>query len=112
MLICYHGRNPHTIDQERVDIVVGIIADPHLRSVINCIKDEFKNVKQISRELKLSLSTTYRYIHELDKKNVLILSSKIQFGRKTFAYKSKIQKVILTFEGQTTDVRIYSNLRD
>lgn len=112
MLICYHGENPYIINQQRADLIIGVMADPRLRSIINCIKDEFKNVKQISSELKLSVSTTYRYIHELDRKNVLILSCKIQFGKKTFAYKSKIRKVVSTFEGQKIDVKIYTNLRD
>ena len=111
-LVCYHGENPHIINRERADMIVGIMADPNLRSIINCIKDEFKNVKQISQELKLPITTTYRHIHELDEKNVLILSSKIQFGKKTFEFKSKIQKVISTFQGQTIDIKIYTNLRD
>lgn len=111
-LVCYHGENPHMINQERADMIVGLMADPSLRSIINCIKDEFKNVKQISKELQLPLTTTYRHVHELDEKNVLILSSKIRLGKKTFAFKSKIRKVVSTFDGQTTDVRIYTNLRD
>ena len=111
-LVCYHGETPHIINQQRADIILGVIADPRLRSIINSIKHEFKNVKQISKELKLSVSTTYRYIHELKRKNILIISSNIQFGKKTFAYKSKIQKVISTFEGQKIDVKIYTNLRD
>lgn len=110
--MCYHGNNPHIINQERADMIVGVMADSNLRNVVSCIKDEFKNVKQISQDLKLSISSTYRYIHELDDKNILILSSKIQSGKKTFAYKSKIQKVISTFEGQTVDIKIYTNLRD
>ena len=112
MLVCYHGETPHIINQQRADMILEVIADPRLRNIINCTKDEFKNVKQISRELKLSVSTTYRYIHELKRKNILIVSSNIQLGKKTFAYKSKIQKVISTFEGQKIDVKIYTNLRD
>lgn len=112
MLVCYHGVNPHIINQQRADMILGVMADPRLRNIINCTKDEFKNVKQISKELKLSISTTYRYIRELDKKNVLIVSCEIQFGKKTFAYKSKIRKVVSTFEGQKIDVKIYTNLRD
>ena len=112
MLICHHGENPHVINQQRTDMIVGVIADPKLHSIINCVKDKFKNVKQISNELKLSVSTTYHHIHELDRKNILILSCKIQFGKKIFLYKSKICKVVSTFEGQKIDVKIYTNLRD
>ena len=111
-LVCYHGQNPHIINQERADVILGVVVDPMFRKIIDCIKDDFKSAKQISQELELPITTTYRYIHELEEKNVLILSSRIKFGKKTFAFKSKIQKVVSTFEGETVDVKIYTNLRD
>ena len=112
MLVCYHGETPHIINQQRADMILEVIADTRLRNVINCTKDDFKNVKQVSQELKLSVSTTYRCINELKRKNILLVSSNIEFGKKRFAYKSKIQKVISTFDGTKIDVKIYTNLRD
>ena len=111
-LVCYHGENPHIINQERADMILGIVADPNLRKIINCIKEDFKNAKQISNELKLPITTTYRHLHELEEKNILILSSKIQQGKRTFSFKSKIQKVISIFDQDSIDMKIYTNLRD
>jgi len=89
-LVCHHGENPHVINQERADIILGVIAEPNLRNIIHCIKDDFKNAKQIANELHLPLTTTYRHLHELEEKNILILSSKMQYGKRTFSFKSKI----------------------
>ncbi|WP_316505331.1 ArsR family transcriptional regulator [Nitrosopumilus sp.] len=112
-LVCYHGENPHIINQERADIILNAISDPERRKIIASIKNEFKKVSQISEETHLSTSTTYRKIHELNEKNLLISSSKISAnGKREFTYKSKIQKVIMTFEYDALDVRIYTNLRD
>ena len=112
-LVCYHGENPHIINQERADTILHAISDPERRKIITSIKEEFKNVSQISEETQLSTSTTYRKIRELNEKNLLISSSKIcANGKREFTYKSKIQKVTMTFEYDTLDVKIYTNLRD
>ena len=97
-LICYHGENPHIINQERADMIVGIMADPNLRSIINCIKDEFKNVKQISQELKLPITTTYRYIHELDEKMYLSYQVKSNLVRRHLSLRVKSKKLFQHFK--------------
>lgn len=112
-LVCYHGETPHVINQERADIILKVISDPERRKIITSIKQEFKNVNQISEETKLPTSTVYRKIHELKEKNVILSSSKIRKdGKREFTYKSKIQKVTMKFEHNDIDVKIYTNLRD
>ena len=111
-LVCFHGDNPHVINQERADLVLGVISDLDNRKIIGVIKDEFKTAKEISQEIDLPITTIYRKLRLLDKKNVLISSSKIELGKREFTYKSKIQKVSILFEDNTLDVKIYTNLRD
>lgn len=112
-LVCFHGENPHVINQERADIILGAISDPERRNIITSIKNKFKNVNQISEETNLPISTVYRKIHELNEKNLLISSSNIRTnGKREFTYKSKIQKVTMNFEHDELDVKIYTNLRD
>lgn len=112
-LVCYHGDNPHPINQERADFILGIIADKERRKILVSIKNEFKTIPQISEETKLSINKVYRKIHELAERNVLISSGKINnHGKKESIYKSKIRKVVTVFEDESMDVKIYSNLRD
>ena len=112
-LVCYHGNNPHVINQERADFILKTIADPDRRKVIASIKNEFKTAIQISKETGITLNKVYKKIHELTSRNVLISSSKINSrGKKEFSYKSKIRKVLVEFEDDILDVQIYTNLRD
>lgn len=112
-LVCYHGKNPHIIDQERADIILNAISDVERRKIITSIKNQFKTVNEISEKTELSTSTVYRKIKELNEKNFLISSSQIlKNGKRKFSYKSKIQRVEMTFEYDTLDVKVYTNLRD
>jgi len=112
-LACYHGKNPHTIDQARADIILNAISDPERRKIITSIKNQFKTVNEISEKTELSTSTVYRKIKELNEKNLLIPFSQIlKNGKREFSYKSKIQRVEMNFEYDTLDVKIYTNLRD
>ena len=112
-LVCYHGKNPHTIDQTRADIILNAISDPERRKIITSIKNQFKTVNEISEKTELSTSTVYRKIKELNEKNLLIPFSQIlKNGKREFSYKSKIQRVEMNFEYDTLDVKIYTNLRD
>ena len=112
-LVCYHGEIPHKINQDRANIILKTILDPVLRKVIFCIKDESKPVSQISNETGLSISSVYRRIRDLDKKKLLFLSGIIRLqGQREFRYKSRIRKVVVVFDKDVTDVKVYSNLRD
>ena len=112
-LVCYHGENPHRINQERADMVLAAISDTNSRKIISSIKDEFKKVNQIARETNLPTSTVYRKVQDLHGKKLLIMSGEIsKYGKKEFTYKSKIQRVIMEFENNNLDIKIYTNLRD
>ena len=112
-LVCYHGENPHIIDQERADMILQVISDPERRKIINSIKDEAKTAIQISKETGLSISTVYRKIRELAEKHVVITSGRINSqNKREFNFKSKIRKVVTVFDNDALDVKIYTNLRD
>ena len=112
-LVCYHGENPHRINQERADEILETVSDPYQRKIIGCIKDESKTVFQISKDAGIATSTVYRKIHKLDEKKLLISSGSITPQKKReFKYKSKIRKVVTVFDEDVIDVKIYTNLRD
>jgi len=112
-LVCYHGETPYKINQDRVDVILKTMLDQDRRKIISCIKNESKTVIQISKETGLSISSVYRKIRELDEKKLLFLSGDINLHRKKeFRYKSKIRKVVVVFEKDVTDVKVYSNLRE
>ena len=112
-LVCYHGNNPHVINQDRADLVLNAISDSERRRIITSVKNDFKTAHQISEETGIPIGTIYRKIRELYEKNLLISSGKINsHGRKEFAYKSKIQRIEMIFENDILDIKIYTNLRD
>ena len=112
-LICYHGKIPRKINQDRANIILETILHLDRRKVIFCIKNESKSIIQISEETGLSISSVYRMIRKLDEKKLLFLSGNINLHRKReFRYKSKIRKVVVVFDKDVTDVKVYSNLRE
>ena len=112
-LVCYHGNNPHVITQDRADLVLIAISEPDRRKILSVIKNDFKSVNEIAKELDFSASTVYRRISELNEKNLLISTSRIRInGKREFFYKSKICKVYMKFVDDSIDIQIYTNLRD
>ena len=112
-LICYHGEIPRKINQDKANLILETIFDPDRRKIIFCIKNESKTISQISKKTGLSTSSVYRKIRDLDEKKLLFLSGNINIHRKKeFRYKSKIRKVVVVFDKDVTDVKIYSNFRD
>jgi len=112
-LVCFHGENPHVIDQKRADVILYAISDPDRRKIISAIRDDFKTASQICGETGLAISTVYRRINELSQNNLLIATARVtKNGKKEFSYKSKIRKVVATFDDAAMDVRIHTNLRD
>ena len=82
-LVCYHGENPHIINQERADMVLAAISDKNSRKIISSIKDEFKKVNEITKDTGLPTSTVYRKVQDLHEKKLLITSGGIsKFGKK------------------------------
>jgi len=112
-LVCYHGEIPHKINQDKANTILNTVLDLDRRKIIFCIKNESKSIMQISEETGLSISSVYRKIRKLDEKKLLFLSGNINLHRKKeFRYKSKIRKVVVIFDQDGIDVKIYSNLRD
>jgi predicted transcriptional regulator len=111
-LVCYHGETPREINQDRAGVILKTILDKDRRKIIFCIKNKSKTLSQISKETGLSISSVYRRIHDLDEKELLILSGDINLhGKREIRYKSKIRKVVVVFDKDVTDVKVYSNLR-
>jgi len=111
-LVCFHGENPHVIDRKRADVVLYAISDPDRRKIIGAIRDDFKTANQVCRETGLAISTVYRRINELNQNNLLIATARVTKNGKEFSYKSKIRKVVATFDNAAMDVQIHTNLRD
>ncbi len=111
-VISYYGETSHRINQDRGNEILKVIRDDVNRKIITCIKNEPKTVLQISIETGLSSSMTYRRLRELKEKNLLFLSGEIcTDNKKRFRHKSKIRKVVTSFDGNVTDIQIYSNLK-
>ena len=112
-LVCYHGENPHTINQERADIILQAVSEPDRRKIIDAIKDEYKTASQIAKDTGIAQTIVYRRLHELSEKNILITSGRIsETKKKENLYKSKVRKVVATYDNGTVDVKIYTNVRD
>ena len=112
-LTYYHGETPQRIDPDRANEIFEAMIDPTFRKILAGIKDNSKTVLQISKDLELSISMTYRILNKLNEKKLLIVTGEINSRhKKASKYKSKIRKIITTFDENITDVKIYSNLRD
>lgn len=107
-LLLYHEIKLHTINQQNADIILKVISDLQQRKIITCINNKAKTVKRISEETGVTISTTYRKINDLKRKNMLILSGNIIKNKREFRYQSKIRKVVIEFEDKI-DVKIYTN---
>ena len=112
-LTYYHGETPQRINSERADEILKTMINPIYRKVLVDIKDNSKTILQISKDLELSISKTYRILNKLNEKKLLIVTGEINsHHKKASKYKSKIRKIVTTFDDNGTDVKIYSNLRD
>ena len=109
----YHGEIPLSIDSDRANEIVKAMIDPASRKILVNIKNNSKTVLQISKDLDLSISKTYRMLNKLNKKKLLIVTGEINsHHKKASKYKSKIRKIVTTYDDTVADVKIYSNLRD
>jgi predicted transcriptional regulator len=112
-VIYYRGEIPHRINLERGNEILEVMLDQVNRKIITCIKDEPKTALRISIETGLSSSMIYRRLHGLKEKNLLILSGEFTTdNKKRFKHKSKIRKVVTSFDGNIMNIEIYSNLNN
>lgn len=109
----YHGEIPQSIELDRANEIIKAMIDPASRKILVNIKNNSKTVLQISKDLDLSISKTYRMLNKLNKKKLLIVTGEINsHHKKASKYKSRIRKIVTTYDDTVADVKIFSNLRD
>jgi len=112
-LTYYHGDIAQRIDSERANEIFKVMIDPIFRKILVDIKDDSKTVLEISKNTQISVSGTYRLLKKLNEKKLLIVTGEINsHHKKASKYKSKIRKIVTTYDNNSEDVKIYSNLRD
>lgn len=85
---------------------IKFMTDSSYLKIILCIYNEPKTVKQISQEIGLTLSLTYRKIRELNKRHLLILSGDINsLNKREFRYRSKMDIIAREFLIQSKSIR-------
>ena len=91
--------------------IIESLSNVCTRSVLFSIKNESKDVTQISTELKISISTVYKTLSTLED---LALAEIEQYvisdeGKKTKLYRSRIGKVEITLENLEPVLSLYPN---
>ena len=91
--------------------IIESLSNVCTRSVLFSIKNESKDVTQISDELKISISTVYKTLSLLDD---LALAEIDHFiispeGKKIKLYRSRIGKVEITLDGNEPILNLYPN---
>ena len=91
--------------------IIESLSNVCTRSVLFSIKNESKDVTQISTELKISLSTVYKTLSTLED---LALAEIEQYiisdeGKKIKLYRSRIGKVEITLENLEPVLSLYPN---
>ena len=91
--------------------IIESLSNVCTRSVLFSIKNESKDVTQISDELKISISTVYKTLSVLED---LALAEVDHFvispeGKKIKLYRSRIGKVEITLDGLEPVLNLYPN---
>ena len=91
--------------------IIESLSNVCTRSVLFSIKNESKDVTQISKELEVSLSTVYKTLSTLED---LALAEIEQYvisdeGKKIKLYRSRIGKVEITLENLEPVLSLYPN---
>ena len=105
---------PTIIQLSEFDITQKIIeslSNVCTRAVLFSIKDKSKEAIQISRELKISLSTVYKTLSTLEglalaEVDKYVISTE---GKKIKIYRSRIGKVEITLDNLEPTLNLYSN---
>lgn len=105
---------PSIIQLSEFDITQRIIeslSNVCTRAVLFAVKNESKNATQISDELKISISTVYKTLSNLENLTLVevdkyVISSE---GKKIKQYHSRIGKVEITFDNLEPSLNIYPN---
>lgn len=105
---------PRIIQLSELDITQKIIeslSNVCTRAVLFSVKDESKDATQIAEQLKLSLSTVYKTLSNLEDLTLVevdkfVISSE---GKKIKQYRSRIGKVEITLTDTEPILNLYPN---
>ncbi len=91
--------------------IIEALSNVCIRTVLFAVKDSPKDAMQIAEELKLSISTVYKILTNLeDLALVEIDRFRISSdGKKIKEYRSRIGKVEITLTGQEPHLNLYPN---
>jgi Mn-dependent DtxR family transcriptional regulator len=109
--------NPNIIQLSEFDITQKIIeslSSVCTRAVLFSIKNESKEATQIADELKISLSTVYKTLANLEELALVevdkyVISSE---GKKIKQYRSRIGKVEITLTDLEPTLNLYPNINN
>jgi len=77
------------------------ISDPYVRAILNETKYKAKSSQEISRIRQIPISSVYRRVQLMHDLGMLKTSGSIsEDGKKFFLYKSKIQYVFASYDGE------------
>ncbi len=77
------------------------ISDTYVRAILNETKCKAKSCHEISRICLIPISTVYRRVQLMHDLGMLEISGSIsEDGKKFFLYKSRIQSVFASFDGE------------
>ena len=105
---------PNIIQLSEFDITQKIIeslSNVCTRAVLFSVKNESKDATQIADELKLSLSTVYKTLANLEELALIVVDRYVisNEGKKIKLYKSRIGKVEISITDIEPTLRIYPN---
>ena len=105
---------PNIIQLSEFDITQKIIeslTNVCTRAVLFSVKDESKDATQIADELKLSLSTVYKTLANLEDLTLIVVDKYVisNEGKKIKLYKSRIGKVEITITDTEPVLSLYPN---
>ncbi len=105
---------PNVIQLNEFDITQKIIeslSNVCTRAVLFSVKDESKDATQIADELKLSLSTVYKTLANLEELTLIVVDRYVisNEGKKIKLYKSRIGKVEISITGTEPVLSLYPN---
>ncbi len=105
---------PNIIQLSEFDITQKIIeslSNVCTRAVLFSVKNESKDATQIADELKLSLSTVYKTLANLEELALIVVDRYVisNEGKKIKLYKSRIGKVEISITGTAPTLNLYPN---
>jgi len=108
---------PNIIQLSEFDItqkIIETLSNVCTRSVLFSVKSQSKDATQIAEELKISLSTVYKTLSNLEE---LALAEVDKFiispeGKKIKLYRSRIGKVEITLDNLEPSLNLYPNIEN